>query len=88
MMPDPHQWVILSVLHHELAIVKPLTFWHLGRWTKRVMLMNKWGNFGGMSVGSWLIPLLFSLKGLREISFLPFEMSLTFQVSTRVWRPA
>ena len=45
------------------------------------MLMNKWGEFGGMSVGIWLIPVLFFfflLKRLREISFLPFEMSLSF----------
>ena len=28
----------------------------------------------------------FSLKGLRKISFLPFESSLTFQVGAGVWR--
>ena len=32
-----------SLLYRELAIFKPLTFWRLGRWRKRVVLMHKWG---------------------------------------------
>lgn len=34
---------IASVLYHELSISKPLTFWFLGRWRKRVVPMNKRG---------------------------------------------
>ena len=34
-----------------------------------------------------IIPVIFSFKRPSEVSFLPFEMSLTFQYSARVWRP-
>lgn len=52
---DPHSISVVC----ELGISKLLTFCLLGRWRKRV--------FSGMSVGSWLILVHFSLKGLREI---------------------
>lgn len=76
-----------SVCYRELGNSKSITFWPLRWWRKTVVLMNQWAGFGGMSVGSWLIPVLFWLKGLREVPFLPFEMSPPLQVGTRLWRP-
>ena len=74
------------VWYHELAISKPLTFWNLGRWRKWVLLMSKCGDFGGLSVGTWLIPVIFFHSRVWKISFLTFEMSLTIHSSTMVWR--
>ena len=47
--------------------------------------MNKWGDLCGMT-GQLANPCAFWLKGLREIPFLPLEISLTFHYGTSVWR--
>lgn len=72
MMPDPHQWVILSVLHHELAIVKPLTFWHLGKWRKSIVLRNKCG-----ALVTLVWPACVIIKNERNISVFIHIISYT-----------
>ena len=45
------------------------------------------GDFGVLGWASVLIPVLFSLKRMREMSFLPLKMSLPCQEGARGWRP-
>ena len=76
-----------TVLSHELDIFQHLSIGGLGMWRRRLVLINEWGT----SVASWwaavLNPVIFSLKRLIEIPFLPFEMSLPFHHSSRLSGP-
>ena len=82
---DPHSICAASWAGHLQAPDCP-SFRYMG---ERLVQMNGWG--GGTSVAfCWaavLIAVLFLLKRPSEISFLPFKMSLSFQYSTRLWRP-
>ena len=59
-------------MYCELASVKPLTISVLGRWRKRLVLMNVWGTLVALFWAAVLIPAHFWLKSPSEISFLPF----------------
>ena len=76
-----------SVLYHELAIFQPLIVGGFDTWRKRLVLMKVWGTSVSLVWARMLTPVLFSLKRLGEISFLPFEMSLIFQCGARLWMP-
>ena len=66
-----------SVLNSELAMFKPLTkLWF--RYAERLGLINELWTLVALWSAAVLIPMLFSLKRPIEISFLPFEMSLSF----------
>ena len=54
---------------------------------KRMVLKNKWWTLVALAWAAGIIPVLFSLKRLREMSFLPFEMILPCQEGARGWRP-
>ena len=56
-------------------------------WRERLVLMREWGPSLAFWWAAVLIPVLFSLETAMEISFLPFEVSLSFHYGTRVWRP-
>ena len=57
------------------------------RWRMRVVLMNEWRTLMALGWAAGLIPFHFPLNILREFSFLPFKMSLSFQCGGRLWRP-
>ena len=69
-----------SVWYCELSISKPLTFWPLGRWRKRVVLMNKGGDISSISVSIWLIPVLFFTQGAEGNFCLAFRDKPHFSV--------
>ena len=74
-----------TVFYHEMAIFKPLTFGGLCRWRKRVVLMNELGTSVALGWAAGPIPGIFSLRRLRDISFLPFKMSFTFLYGQILW---
>lgn len=67
------------VLNCELAVFTPLTVEPLG--IRRESGVDEWvvDVFGGILVGGCVNPGAFSLKKPRETSFLPFQMTFSFQ---------
>ena len=76
-----------SFLNHELATFRPLTVRGLSMGRERLVVMNECRNLVALGWASVLIPVHFWPKRPSEISFLPFNMILSFQYGTRLWSP-